>query len=59
MMAATVSGYLLGTSLPGQITQLLHPMITTAVFANGGAALLGRMTGAGYTGAMKGYLTKV
>ena len=58
MMSATVSGFLLGASLPSRVTQLLHPMITTAVCANCGAALLGHLTGAGYVGTLHSYLSK-
>ena len=58
MMSATVSGFLLGSSLPSRVTQLLHPMITTAVCANCGAALLGHLTGAGYVGTLHSYLSK-
>ena len=59
MLAATVSGFLFGSSLPARVSSVLHPMIVTGLSANAGGALLGSVTGAGYTATVQGYLTKV
>lgn len=58
MLAATVGGYLIGCSFPAKVTQLLHPMITTAVLANVSAVILGSVTGAGFQNTLRSFLTK-
>lgn len=58
LLAATVGGYLAGSALPPRVTQLLHPMITTALVANLSAWVMGLVTGAGFQATLKGYLTK-
>ena len=58
MLSATVLGFLLGSALPARVTQLLNPMISTAVSANAAAAVLGSVTGAGYRASLRGFITK-
>jgi len=58
MLSSTVLGYLAGVSLPPAVRSVAHPVIVCAALANAGAALLGRVTGAGYEAVLASYLTK-
>eukprot|EP00879_Flechtneria_rotunda_P015351 GHRR01016047.1.p1 GENE.GHRR01016047.1~~GHRR01016047.1.p1 ORF type:complete len:495 (+),score=199.38 GHRR01016047.1:155-1639(+) len=58
-LAATVGGYLLGEAVPKAYHGVLHPVVVTAVVANAGAALHGKLMGWSYLTAQKVYLAKV
>jgi putative effector of murein hydrolase len=61
LLASTVVGFLLGSSLPKNISRVLHPLIVCATFTNASAAVAGALqNGAlgGYTAVLRGYLTK-
>ena len=58
LVAATVLGYMTGTKLPGAVKAALHPILTCALCANAGSAVVGAVTGAGYEGGLRLYLTK-
>ena len=58
-LATTAGGLLFGSMAPPKIKRYLpHPVVTTALCANLGCLILGAVTGAGYLGALGGYLTK-
>ncbi|KAG0560853.1 hypothetical protein M758_9G019100 [Ceratodon purpureus] len=58
LLAATVVGYLVGTSLPAAVKKVFHPIITCALTADLGAYALGMATGKGFEATLGGYLTK-
>eukprot|EP00878_Enallax_costatus_P011408 GHUV01011911.1.p1 GENE.GHUV01011911.1~~GHUV01011911.1.p1 ORF type:complete len:377 (+),score=93.92 GHUV01011911.1:1322-2452(+) len=57
-LAATVGGYLLGEAVPKAYHGILHPVVVTAVVANAGAALHGKLMGWSYIKAQQVYLAK-
>jgi putative effector of murein hydrolase/putative effector of murein hydrolase LrgA (UPF0299 family) len=57
-LAATVGGYLLGDRVPKNMQGVLHPVVVTALVANGGVALQGALQGWTYAAAQKAYLNK-
>ncbi|KAG2487871.1 hypothetical protein HYH03_013584 [Edaphochlamys debaryana] len=57
-LAATVLGYLLGNAVPKTLQGLLHPVVVTALAANGGAALHGAVYGVAYDTSLKMYYSK-
>eukprot|EP00976_Prorocentrum_cordatum_P046536 940369-Prorocentrum_minimum.AAC.1 len=58
MVAAVVSGFLVGTSLPAGVKKLFHPLITCFVIADLCAVLFGAVSGLGTDAVLKGFLTK-
>ncbi len=58
MLSATIVGFLAGSATPAGVQKVLHPLIACALFANAAAALAGAMTGAGWEGVLRAYLTK-
>ena len=61
LLASTVVGFLMGSSLPKTVSRILHPLIVCAAFTNASAALAGSLQGAalgGYSSVLRGYLTK-
>jgi putative effector of murein hydrolase len=61
LLASTVCGFLLGTSLPSRAQRLLHPLLVTAAVTNVAAALAGAARGGalgGYAHVLQAYLTK-
>jgi len=57
-LAATVGGYLLGERVPKGMQGALHPVVVTALVANGGVALQGALRGVSYESAQQSYLNK-
>lgn len=57
-LAATVGGYLLGDRVPKSMQGALHPVVVTALVANGGVALQGALCGQSYAAAQRAYLNK-
>ncbi|WIA09396.1 hypothetical protein OEZ85_008802 [Tetradesmus obliquus] len=57
-LAATVGGYLLGEAVPKAYHGVLHPVVVTALAANAGAALHGKLMGWSYIKAQQVYLAK-
>jgi putative effector of murein hydrolase len=58
LLAATVGGFLAGSAAPAALQRAVHPLITCALAANAAAALLGAVSGAGWEGTLRLYLTK-
>lgn len=58
LLAATVVGYLVGTSFPEAAKKVFHPIIVCAVTADIGAYALGMATGKGFEPTLGAYLTK-
>ena len=58
MVASTVLGLLIGSAQAPSVKAILHPVITCALTAQTGAAILAGVTGASFTGTLKAYLTK-
>ncbi|BBN19612.1 hypothetical protein MPTK1_8g12090 [Marchantia polymorpha subsp. ruderalis] len=57
-LSATALGYVFGTSLPADFKKICHPIITCAVTADLAAFIYGKVTGVGFEGALKYYMTK-
>jgi putative effector of murein hydrolase len=57
-LAATVGGYLLGEQVPKSAQGVLHPVVVTALVANGGVALQGALRGLSYAASQSAYLNK-
>lgn len=58
LIASTVGGYIAGCELPAGVRKILHPIISTAIAANVGAAVLAAATGTGYISVLRFYLLK-
>ncbi|KAG0559925.1 hypothetical protein KC19_10G139600 [Ceratodon purpureus] len=58
LLAATVVGYLMGTSLPEKATNVFHPVLAIVLSAELGAYALGIATGKGFEATLGEYLTK-
>lgn len=57
-LAATVLTFCLGQRLPPRVKALLHPLITCTAATIGLMALLGSVTGAGFTAALSSYYVR-
>eukprot|EP00798_Chlamydomonas_sp_ICE-L_P016408 gene16410-22617_t len=57
-LAATVGGYLVGQAIPSSLHGVFHPVVVTALAANGSCALYGAVANVPYDNAMKMYLAK-
>eukprot|EP00197_Chlamydomonas_leiostraca_P003092 CAMPEP_0202869602 /NCGR_PEP_ID=MMETSP1391-20130828/12544_1 /ASSEMBLY_ACC=CAM_ASM_000867 /TAXON_ID=1034604 /ORGANISM="Chlamydomonas leiostraca, Strain SAG 11-49" /LENGTH=506 /DNA_ID=CAMNT_0049549939 /DNA_START=116 /DNA_END=1636 /DNA_ORIENTATION=- len=56
--AMTLLGFLAGNAMPKVVQSVLHPVVMTALVANAGAALHGKLMGISYAGAQKVYYSK-
>ncbi|GFH23886.1 uncharacterized protein HaLaN_21578 [Haematococcus lacustris] len=57
-LSATLLGFLLGNAMPKAVQAVLHPVVMTALAANAGAWLHGRIMGISYAAAQKVYYSK-
>ncbi|XP_002982386.2 plastidal glycolate/glycerate translocator 1, chloroplastic isoform X1 [Selaginella moellendorffii] len=58
LLAATVLGYMLGSSFPADLKKVLHPIVCCAIAADLAAFLLGLFTQRGFESILGAYLTK-
>lgn len=57
-LAVTLGGFLIGELVPKAYHGILHPVLVTAVVANAGLALQGKLLGISYNAAQTAYLAK-
>jgi hypothetical protein len=58
LLAATVVGYLMGTSLPEKATNVFHPILAIVLSAELGVYALSMATGKGFEATLGDYMTK-
>jgi putative effector of murein hydrolase len=57
-LSSTMVGYILGMALPENVKRVFHPIIACAAGPNCVAAVVGTVTGAGYSSTLETFLTR-